>query len=98
MKNSDWSNKIVRYTKAPKLYFSGLPEDKSGYISIKPEDLVGNYESTINLDGTVTLKEDFVEYNGRKYWCRKIDDNNWTFIEIDSFPPGATIKDFKSLK
>ena len=59
---------------------------KTKYLKINAEDLVGNYEVDINMDGTVSYKDTFVEYSGRKYWCKKIGDEEWTFIEIDNFP------------
>ena len=74
----------------------GIKEPK--YLKITAEDLVGNYEVDINMDGTVSYKDTFVEYNGRKYWCRKIGDKEWTFIEIDNFPFAELPKDFRDLQ
>ncbi len=71
---------------------------KTKYLKITAEDLAGNYQVDINMNGTVSYKDTFVEYGGRKYWCRKIGDKEWTFIEIDNFPFAELPKDFRDLQ
>lgn len=71
---------------------------KEKYLKIKAEDLAGNYEVNINTDGTVSYKEEFIELDGRKYWCRKFGEDKWTYIRIKDFPFADFPKDFKKIR
>lgn len=67
------------------------------YFKISPKDIEGAYAVKVNPGVSVPYEEQWIEYNGKKYWCRKIGSEEWTVTKIDEFPFAKLPKDYYKL-
>lgn len=70
---------------------------KGKYMKITPKMLEGAYNLKVDLKDTIPYQEHYIEYEGKKFRCTKLGNEEWKTQEISDFPFYKLPKDFNLL-